>query len=49
MRRLVFILIGFIAVVTFIRAFDYPGIHNTGLSSLDISAEISDPVFDKNN
>jgi hypothetical protein len=48
MRRLVFILMGFIAVVTFIRAFDYAGINHADLS-LEIPVEISDPVLDKNN
>lgn len=40
MRKLVFILIGFIAVVTFIRAFD-----NTEAAEVD-SASASNSVFD---
>jgi hypothetical protein len=41
MRKLVFILIGFIAAVTFIRAFDHSGIDNNGVS-LDIPADMSE-------
>jgi hypothetical protein len=36
MRKLVFILIAFIAVVNFIRAFDNPG------RSLDVSASVTE-------
>ncbi|GHV81518.1 hypothetical protein AGMMS49991_00760 [Spirochaetia bacterium] len=44
MRKLVFILIGFIAVVTFIRALDSPVSSN--ISSPDLAVEISGGAID---
>lgn len=41
MRKLVFILIAFIAAVTFIRAFDHTGIDSKELS-LDIPPEMAE-------
>jgi hypothetical protein len=41
MQKLVFILIAFIAAVTFIRAFDHTGLENKGVS-LDAPTELSE-------
>ena len=43
MRKLVLILIGFIAVITFIRAFDVPaGVNNGGIHSETLQVNVSD-------
>jgi hypothetical protein len=44
MQKLVFILIAFIAAVTFIRAFDHTGLENEGVF-LDAPADLSETDF----